>query len=832
MKKQKTIVFANVLFIIILLIVAIYVVWSAVQVSINKSESISRQIAENYKLKDDKIFTEYNVVLEIGSYKIESMREEGKSIDDIHEWMKMFTNDVVSSNNLFYTDLYGVFDGVIVNGAEWNPDWNVPWTERQWYIGAVNSKGKVYYSDIYTDIKTGEEVITLSKLINDTDVVCVDVSLKSIRELLKKDILNDGNIYVSFDRNGKMIGHKCWEGSSCNHDENYFSKLLEEARYREKDTTFRYKDFNDVEQLCYVSSTDTGWLSVASVTYRSMELSVMGVIRNSVILIAIYCSILGIFMWRNYKSQAEARNTQKILYFVGNTYYAIYLINVKNDTCSMIKPSSDVLNDMGYDKTYTKLISVLSKYVEPEAKDEFCQSFGIENVRKLMDNKIKNFGGDFKRKFSDEYKWVNIQLLFDDNELHKNQAILAFKLIDKEKLKEIEQKKLLEESLVAAQTSSKAKNDFLSNMSHDMRTPLNAIIGLSELAEMKVEKNSEVCEYLKKINFSSKHLLALINDILDMAKIEQGKIELKEENFDIINLVSEIVSVFRKQNNNRTINLIFDLENKELKGDTLRISQILNNLISNAIKFSSDDGVIDISVIQSSSNYREYGVYQFIIKDNGIGMSEEFLKRIFMPFEREERFVSGYISGTGLGMPIVKNIVNVMNGKIDVKSKIGEGTEFTITIPLHFGENENKNDNENVKENNDIKSFDLTDKNILLVEDNEINMEITTELLEMYGANVCKAWNGQEAVEIFENSDYEYFDAILMDMQMPVLDGCGATEKIRALDREDATNVPIIAVTANAFSDDIAKSMKAGMNAHVPKPIDFNVLIKILEQYI
>lgn len=272
-----------------------------------------------------------------------------------------------------------------------------------------------------------------------------------------------------------------------------------------------------------------------------------------------------------------------------------------------------------------------------------------------------------------------------------------------------------------------------------------------------------------------------------------------------------------------------EIQTKEVYGDAFRLTQILNNLLSNAVKFTAAGDCIFVTVRELEQ--KEYTRYQIIVKDTGIGMSKEFLNKIFIPYERETRFGTRHIAGTGLGMPITKNIISQMNGEITVESTLGKGSTFTMTLPFKGVERKEstaKEKQKKIKEKLHEEEEFLKGKKILLAEDNEINMEIACELLKMYGAEVVKAWNGKEAVELFQQSKEEEFHVILMDVQMPEMDGCAASAAIRRMQRIDAKTIPIIAVTVNAFAEDLSATSAAGMNAHISKPIDFKILCKTL----
>ena len=295
--------------------------------------------------------------------------------------------------------------------------------------------------------------------------------------------------------------------------------------------------------------------------------------------------------------------------------------------------------------------------------------------------------------------------------------------------------------------------------------------------------------------------------------------------------VEESASLFLQQarREDKVLNITAELENPLVYCDHFRLNQILNNLISNAFKYSTKGSVIQVELrqIDTQSNH---GKYQIQVKDTGIGMSQEFLEKIFEPFARETTFAPTKVSGTGLGMPIVKSLVQQLSGEITVQSTLGKGTCITIILPLQIAEAESNETQESQASGSQAKTSDLTGLRVLIAEDNDINMEIATEFLTMLGAEVIQAWNGKEAVDIFRTLDPGSVDVILMDMQMPEMDGCTASRAIRSLNRKDAARIPIIAVTANAFAEDIARTKEAGMNAHIAKPMDFNLLVQILNQ--
>jgi CheY-like chemotaxis protein len=395
--------------------------------------------------------------------------------------------------------------------------------------------------------------------------------------------------------------------------------------------------------------------------------------------------------------------------------------------------------------------------------------------------------------------------------------------VEKEKEEQQQQVRLLKGALSAAEQSERSQKQFFSVMSHDMRTPLNIIIGMTNLALQPDCEINKIRDYLNKIGGASQQLLALINDLLEISRLEQGNVSMEIKSFDLQDSMETWASPFLAQASadGKAFSLSIDIKDRNIKGDPARLGQIINNLVSNAMKFTRSGDSITVTLRQMDEGRRNN--YLFTVADTGAGMSEDFLPKLFEPYEREVRFGAKTVMGTGLGMPIVKNLVSRMGGQITVNSALGKGTTFSVTLPFDVGEAPQP-----AAETLPTAQVQLANRQILLAEDNFLNMEITTELLQIRGAKVTPAENGREALEAFQNAPQFFFDAILMDMQMPEMDGCQAAEAIRALDRPDAGSTPIIALTANAFAEDISRTAQAGMNAHLAKPIHIEQLCAVL----
>ena len=391
-------------------------------------------------------------------------------------------------------------------------------------------------------------------------------------------------------------------------------------------------------------------------------------------------------------------------------------------------------------------------------------------------------------------------------------------------------KDITTEALQTAENANKAKTDFLSNMSHDIRTPMNAIIGMTSLIRHDAGNKAKVIEYADKIDISSQHLLGIINDVLDMSKIEAGKTVFKYTDFSILDFITELNTIFHSQidEKNQTLTIIKEnIRHEWVNGDQVHLMQIFSNLVSNAVKYTQEGGKIQFLVEECETKSSVYAKYRFLVSDNGMGMSADFKDTIFDAFTRAESSMTNKIQGTGLGMAITKNLVEAMGGTIDVESELGQGSCFEVLIDLRIAEDRFVSSAEQAEKDEPAGNV-LKEMRFLCAEDNELNAEILMELLKIEGAECTICENGKRVLEAFEQSAPGDYDMILMDVQMPVMNGYEATKAIRRSSHELAKTIPIIAMTANAFSEDIQHSLAAGMNAHVSKPIEMKVLEKTI----
>jgi len=396
-----------------------------------------------------------------------------------------------------------------------------------------------------------------------------------------------------------------------------------------------------------------------------------------------------------------------------------------------------------------------------------------------------------------------------------------------------EQQLLLIDSLKHAEEGNRTKNTFLFNMSHDIRTPMNAILGFAEIAQHNIDDTVKVADCIEKIQVSGGHLLHLIDNVLDMTNIENGKVTLAEDYCNLEDCIEKARDILQAEIDQKHLTFrtdMSDVKNKWVYCDNIRINQILFNLLNNAVKFNKPGGSIWVMVNQNTCAIREYADYEIHVKDTGIGMTPEFLSHIFEPFEREYTSTVSQKQGIGLGMSITKNLIDLMGGTIQVFSEPDKGTEFVLRFTFKLQEQGQAQVEPEQQPSIGVASaYDFSGKRLLLVEDNELNMEIAQELLCEVGFLVETAQNGQIAVEMIRNSEAGYYDAVLMDIQMPVMNGYQASREIRSLENKGLADIPIIALTANTFDEDKKEALANGMNAHIAKPIDINMLYEILE---
>lgn len=517
------------------------------------------------------------------------------------------------------------------------------------------------------------------------------------------------------------------------------------------------------------------------------------------------------------------RTFNNIIRAIGSIYMSIATINLVDKTY-MILSNKNLDKDIFKPHSTGSIEQLKDIFVNVNAahkyKDDVLEFINFTTLPDRMKDKqmismeLEGISG----------RWYTCSFIVEKKDKNGNitDVLMTISDIDEIKHKELEVKEKLKEAAEKANQANIAKTNFLRRMSHDIRTPLNGIVGMINLAQRYGNDKEKLYECKKKVLTSLDYLLSLINDILDMSKVESNALVLEPKPFDLIETLNSIIAIIETSANEHNIQFIGGkslsyIPHRYFIGSQEYLNRLLMNIASNAIKYNKEGGSITLYCKEISNN-ENMALMQFVCSDTGLGMSEEFQKHAFEPFTCEGKAtITGY-SGTGLGLSIVKEIVDMMDGSIEMDSKENVGTTFVVTIPLQM------DSNPKIKVQTNEKELNLSGKKALLVEDNEINLEIAKIMLQDLGLIVTSAQNGKEALDIFEQSDTHTFDYIFMDVMMPVMDGLEATRRIRSLNREDAKTTPIIALSANTFEDDIKECLDAGMNAHVAKPIDMNAL--------
>ena len=526
----------------------------------------------------------------------------------------------------------------------------------------------------------------------------------------------------------------------------------------------------------------------------------------------------------------QVKKTRQALHALGTAYYHISRLNLKTKKIELVKRSREM--DMGIKENtsdWDPQFKIIEDIIAEPFVQKYMEFFDIQTMAARLHNK-ESMSSEFKKKDGSWFLSMVVPQSYDKNG-NVTSVLFANRDVTDEKLRELKQEEELREAKLKAECANKAKSSFLLNMSHDIRTPMNAIIGYAELASRHLQETDKLGRYLEEIQICGKELLSMLGNVLDLARIENNKVEMEYTVSNVHECFENCVIMFQQQaeSKNQTISLTEQIMYPYVYMDEPHLSEVCLNIISNAIKYTNTGGWISCNVVQKSCEKEDWCNMIITITDNGIGMSEEFQKRIFETFERERNTTSSHIEGSGIGMGITKKLVELMDGTIEVKSKQGKGSTFTVTIPCRKA----SEDDSLVKKNSNLSNKNcLNGVRILLVEDNEINTEIATELLTEEGCIVETANDGVVCIDMIEKADADYYKMILMDIQMPVMNGYDATLTIRKMKDTKKARIPIIAMTANAFAEDIQKVLSVGMNAHVAKPVDMNILVPTMLKFL
>lgn len=951
----------------------------------SNTNQMGLSLVENCTASEQSGINACEVVLEIGTNYIEQREQEDISIEELREGLYPFMDGLIDTYGEENIQIYGkTFHAteIVSNDPELRELAKYNFLEAGYYQEAVAADGEIYISPVYTDYATGLPVITLCKVVPATgSYLAIDLKPSFFESMNEKLVLPEDSSYYLVDEQGILVYYKsCW-----NYDGEKFQELVDsyiESAGQNGNNSQVLENLIPMDGIVrnvYFHHMDNGWTGILTIPKNQILSGSDTFYYICAVLIIVGIAVFVFQLFREYgnqkrnqalegeksKMEAQARVYQNAMDSTARACRAIYYIYLKDNICDTVYPHYE--EGTKREPFDDKIAKSMHDGIIAEEHIELVREFlNVDNIRqKLADRDHMELQFERKKQDGEGYEWCSIAITVAEKEAGELSAItIAIRSIDDMIRREETQKEMLAQAVERAEAANHAKSDFLSRMSHDIRTPMNAILGMTSVATMHIDEKERVLDALEKITISGKHLLGLINEVLDMSRIESGKVSLTEGPFNLSDTIESLLTVFRSQMDLKGLALnagIAKLEHENVVGDEQHLQQIFMNIMGNAVKFTPSGGKISIHIEEKPSNIDGYGCYEFTFEDTGIGMEPDYIQKIFEPFSRAADSRTGKIEGTGLGMSIAVNIARMMRGNIKVESELGKGSKFTVIVYLKLDdmtaadlavynglhvlvvddeetacesscemlrslgmeaeyvfsgeealERISAEDGkrftvvildwkmpgkDGVETTKDIRRVmgddisiiiqsaydwadieaealdagvdafigkplfksrlvrvlrealgldheekvspletygqqDFTGRRVLLVEDNEINIEVAKELLGMVGIQVEMAMNGQLAVDAVSEKEPGYFDLIFMDIQMPVMNGYEAAKAIRAFGREDLEKIPIVAMTADAFAEDIRKAEEAGMNDHISKPVDIERLQEALRKWI
>ena len=819
---------ALLVFVALLMVFSVFLVRNKL---LQNAQNLGMALVHNYALEEEMNLGNLETHFRIAADYLDEILEEGVGQAEMEAWLQAYYDKFTNAVGRNAADFYAVTDGRIIASNPWEGDESYAYEDTDWYRDALAAEGELVQGAAYRDAVTGQMVVTFSRTLRQPgSVLAMDVYIQNDALHNNVQALPQDASYFLCDEEGVLL-YTITKWSADMEDMqvymDYLMRGIGDGSLLAYDASVT--DPEGVERGIYYQEMGNGWTVIMTLPTEQI---LMGE-QNTVVLVLTGVSVLLflVLAFMTLQDLFRSRTMKKAddtAHMLGDSFCSIYRVNIRTGTYECFKLYEDFQDKLPRKGLYRDLLAAMEPLVKPTTYRAFAAAFSLENICRRVEQEVADYGGDYLRRFGDTYRWINVRTLYN-RKLAPDEVIFCFRDVDEERRRTMQNTIILQDALDAAQRSTKAKSEFFSRMSHDMRTPLNAIIGCCALAEEGRADGEKLQDYLRKIRFSADQLLSLINDILELSRMEAGKIHLNERELNLAKLAEEVADLFRvrAQAEGKTVQTQVALPDPVVLGDEKKLLQIFNNLLSNAVKYTDPGDAVRLELRQFT--FQQHNKYQIVVEDTGIGMSPSFLEHLFDPYSRETSFSSHPTVGTGLGMSIVKSLVQQMSGEISVDSTLGVGTRFTVTIPLKTVYQPAAVPEPEPAEGG---AFRWAGRTVLAAEDNELNREIVTEILLRFGARVLTAVNGTEALQTFLSAPPFSIDAILMDMQMPEMDGCQAASAIRRSGRPDAEGVPIVAVTANVFAEDISRTTQAGMNDHISKPIDTRQLRDLLEQRI
>ncbi len=951
----------------------------------SNSEKLGRNLVTNYSATEISNLAAFESFLTLSTDYVESYEAKDATLEEMQDGFDIIMNGLMEMFGEENISIYGK-----VLGGTHTVSYGLPVEDvdgyvarqQEYYVNMTETGGEVFVSSAYIDEESGMPLITISQMIPDSgSFLAMDIQFSGFEaNNVEMDLPNLSSYYLC-DQNGTLFFYK----TPLQHTYEEFQEFMDSLHTRMDLETGdgaleRIIAMDNHERNVYYHTLDNGWVAILTIPEAELLADVDTFNKISILIILLGLVAVVVIGVRDYNKELQTqkliseresivksnRISQRAMASTALTYQAVYYVDLQDLSCRLIYPIGENDDPQDYE---TMLAAQFGKEnIMEDCLEEVRAFLAPEHIaRELLGKDHVNLKY-CQKKANGENEWCQISLVVSESENGKPLAVtMTVRNIDEMIKNEEAQKELFALAAERAEAANYAKSDFLSKMSHDIRTPMNAIIGMTAIAGAHIDDRDRVVDCLSKITVASRHLLSLINEVLDMSRIESGKVTLAEEDFNLSQLIENLLTMVKplaKEHGHELNVKINNISHENVFGDSLRIQQVFVNIVGNSVKYTPDGGNIDITIFEKPTNKRRVGCYEFVFEDNGIGMSQEFVEKIFHPFERSDDERALKVQGTGLGMAITKNIVNMMNGDIKVESKLGVGSKFTVTIYLKLQDEDLTSteeleklpvlvvdDDEDVcrstadilrdigmesewitsgeaavarvverheagngffavivdwmmpgmdgvettraiRENvgsdipivvfssydwteiesearaagvdtfiakplfksrlisvfkeivngdteedtrdvlSDIAEMDYSGKRVLLVEDNELNREIAQEILGMTGLQIETAENGRIALDMVAASEDGYYDLVFMDIQMPIMNGYDSAKGIRALGRAYTDKMPIIAMTANAFAEDVIMAKDVGMNEHIAKPLDMDKLEAILRKWL
>ena len=608
MKKKKKIYWSLILCIIIAAVVFPFSVTQMRDTLLKSGQSMGAEVASKYGAREEMYTEQYEYLLNLLEYQL----RPGNTIVDTEQFMKNFLNMADETMNLTGLEIYSYIDGEIAAATPWEDDVSYHVEETDWYQGALRTDG-IYYTDVYEDVRLKTEVVTLAKRIEGTEnVVAADLYPENMADSILEDLPDQSHYFLS-DGEGTLLNwHVTRKDLSKEEIQNRYLGFFHDikaGKHASYDSSIEGMDGK--QRGVYYFELDNGWYSVITIPFDQLLEPLKESWGMFLLVMMFFIILLIAFLLLEYRANKKARLYNDIVRVLGNSYYALYMIDLNQNQYFMLKGSDYVRERLPQKGSYDALLDILKEIVEDDTYQQFREAFARDNMFELTRQRVRDFGGDFKRMFNQEYRWVHVQMLYDES-LQQDSVVLCFKDIDNTKKQELSRMEFMQESLNSVDQMAKSKNIFFSNMSHDMRTPLNGIIGLTNLAMENLEDPKRIKDAFRKIQSLSNQLLTLINDILELSKMEQGKLEIRNQNFNIRENMEELVFVYQTQiaDKQKQFDVLIDVDDEWVNSDWSRIQQILDNLLSNAFKFTEKDGKIRLQVTEQKDYNSKFGKYQ------------------------------------------------------------------------------------------------------------------------------------------------------------------------------------------------------------------------------